>query len=75
MIGACPKSWTLHHWHKDGWHLEYSRNYLRRRSRRVTVFIRKEGLDIRLGRKNFLCTPVSGLSIQFQRYMIRKVSE
>jgi hypothetical protein len=75
MIGACPKSWTLHHWHKDGWHLEYSRNYLRRRSRRVTVFIRKEGLDIRLGRKNFLCTPVSGLSTQFQRYMIRKVSE
>lgn len=72
MIGACPESYTLHHWDGDGWNLDISRNYKQRRRRKVAVSIRTEALYLEVGNKRFKLRPIANSGTQFAHYLLEK---
>jgi hypothetical protein len=75
MIGGCPESWTLHHWDGSGWYLDISRNYQRRRRRKVSVSLRKDDLHLDAGRNSYTLRPINHSGTQFAYYLLEKQSE
>ncbi|MEN9511697.1 MAG: hypothetical protein RLZZ370_1516 [Bacteroidota bacterium] len=75
MIGACPESYTLHHWNGNGWHVDISRNYRQRRRRKVAASIRSEALYLNAGRNSYILRPIDNPGRQFARYLFEKQPE